>query len=63
MTENITDFIEFHNAHVLSKELFASLESVSSFATQKHIAMEDLSIEKHRLPFINWCTSMASSQI
>ena len=63
MTENIKDFIEFHNAHVLSVELTAGFENVSDFAAQKHIALEDLSIEKHRLPFINWCTSMASSQV
>ncbi|OGY26829.1 MAG: hypothetical protein A2Z11_01435 [Candidatus Woykebacteria bacterium RBG_16_43_9] len=63
MTENIKDFIEFHNAHVLSLELISSFENVSNFATQKHIALEDLSIEKHRLPFINWCTSIASSKI
>lgn len=63
MTENVSDFISFHNAHILNLELSASFETVSAFAAKKNIALEDLSIEKHRLPFINWCMSLTSSQV
>lgn len=63
MTENIKDFIDFHNAYTLDKSLFASFDNVSNFAAQKHIPLEDLSIEKHRLPFINWCTSLTKTQV
>jgi len=62
VTENVIDFISFHNAHILDPELTASFEAISAFAARKNIALEDLSIEKHRLPFINWCTSLNSSQ-
>jgi hypothetical protein len=62
MTENIKDFISFHNAHILNPELTATFEIISIFAVRKNIALEDLSIEKHRLPFINWCTSLTRSQ-
>jgi hypothetical protein len=61
MTENIKDFIEFHNAHILDQSLLASINNVSDFAIEKHIPLENLSIEKHRLPFIHWCTSLANS--
>ena len=63
MTENVSDFISFHNAHILDLELSASFETVAAFAAKKNIALEDLSIEKHRLPFINWCTSLNGPQI
>ncbi|OGY26235.1 MAG: hypothetical protein A2Z24_01625 [Candidatus Woykebacteria bacterium RBG_16_44_10] len=63
MTENIRDFISFHNARILNPELTATFEIISLFAAKKNIALEDLSIEKHRLPFINWCTSLNSTQI
>lgn len=62
VTENVSDFIAFHNSHILNTELTASLDVISNFAAKKHIALEDLSIEKHRLPFINWLTSLLSSQ-
>jgi hypothetical protein len=63
VTENVSDFISFHNAHILDPEFFASFETVSDFAAKKHIALEDLSIEKHRLPFINWCIGLTISHI
>ncbi|OGY22965.1 MAG: hypothetical protein A2172_03470 [Candidatus Woykebacteria bacterium RBG_13_40_15] len=63
MTENVSDFISFHNAHILDPELTASFETVSVFAAKKNIALEDLSIEKHRLPFINWCIGLTISQV
>jgi len=63
VTENIKDFISFHNAHILNPELTATLEIISIFAAKKNIPLENLSIEKHRLPFINWCISLTSSQI
>lgn len=63
MTENIEDFISFHNAHVIDEKLTATLETVSAFASNKHILLEDLSVEKHRLPYINWMTSLVSSQV
>ncbi|MEX0622182.1 MAG: hypothetical protein WD187_04325 [Candidatus Woykebacteria bacterium] len=61
MTENIKDFIEFHNAHILDLDLTANFQSISDFASKKNIALDNLSIEKHRLPFINWLTSLHSS--
>ncbi len=61
MSENIQDFIDFHNAHILDQSLFASFANVSDFTAEKHIALETLSIEKHRLPFINWCTNLDKS--
>ncbi|OGY30468.1 MAG: hypothetical protein A3F35_03465 [Candidatus Woykebacteria bacterium RIFCSPHIGHO2_12_FULL_45_10] len=63
MTENVSEFISFHNANISNPELTASLETVSEFATKKNILLEDLSIEKHRIHFIHWCTSLASSQV
>jgi len=63
MSENIKEFISYHNAHILGVELTANLETIRSFALKKNIALEDLSIEKHRLPFINWITSLSSSKI
>ena len=57
MTENVSDFISFHNANISDLELTASFEVVSAFAAKKNIELEDLSIEKHRLPFINWYQS------
>ncbi|HEX7456669.1 MAG TPA: hypothetical protein VF303_04365 [Candidatus Nanoarchaeia archaeon] len=63
MTENVSDFISFHNAHILDLELTASYKTISTFAAKRKIALEDLSIEKHRLPFINWITSLNSSQV
>jgi len=61
VTENIKDFIEFHNAHVLDLDLTANFQSITDFAATKNISLDDLSIEKHRLPFINWMTSLVSS--
>jgi hypothetical protein len=58
MLENVEEFILFHNENIRGPELFADLEKVSSFASFKNIALEDLSIEKHRMPFINWFTSL-----
>lgn len=63
MTENVSNFITFHNANILSPELTASFESLSNFASQKNISLDDLSIEKHRMPFINWCTSLSASHV
>jgi len=63
VTENIEEFISFHNAHILNLELTVNFKKISSFAAKKNIALEDLSIEKHRLPFINWITSLNSSQV
>ena len=63
MTPNIREFISYHNDHILDAGLTASLEAISSFALKKNIALEDLSIEKHRLPFINWLISLPSSKI
>jgi len=62
MSENVADFISFHNANIQIPELTATFQKVSDFARQKNIALGDLSIEKHRMPFINWCTSLTSSQ-
>ena len=63
MLDNVDHFISFHNANIELPELAASIVKVSAFAVQKNIALSDLSIEKHRMPFINWCTSLASSNI
>jgi len=63
MTENVSDFISFHNAHILNPELTATFKIISLFAAKKNIPLKELSIEKHRLPFINWCISLTSSQI
>ena len=60
MIENVSDFISFHNAHISDSSLTADLERVSQFAARKNIALEDLSIEKHRIYFIDWCTSLTS---
>jgi len=62
VTDNVSDFISVHNANILDPKLAANFEAVSVFAARKNIALEDLSIEKHRLPFINWCTSHNSFQ-
>ncbi|MDP2671432.1 MAG: hypothetical protein Q8P13_03160 [bacterium] len=62
MSENIEDFISFHNANIMNPELSASVETLSLFAAAKNIPLEDVSIEKHRMPFINWRTSLGSSQ-
>jgi len=62
MTENISNFISIHNANISSPELAANLESLTAFALQKNINLDDLSIEKHRMPFINWCTGLAHQQ-
>ena len=58
MTENISNFITFHNANISNPELSANLDSLTAFALQKNINLDDLSIEKHRMPFINWCTGL-----
>jgi hypothetical protein len=63
MLDNVDHFISFHNANIQSQELVASTDRVSAFAISKNIALSDLSIEKHRMPFINWCTSLASSHV
>jgi len=63
VTENVSDFITFHNANILDPELTANLEMLSRFAAKRNISLTDLSIEKHRMPFINWRLSLASSQI
>lgn len=63
MTENIREFISYHNTHILDAELTASFKTISAFASKKNIALEDLSIEKHRLPFINWLISFSDSKI
>jgi hypothetical protein len=57
VSENVSGFISFHNANISNLELTANFEIVSQFAAKKNIALEDLSIEKHRLPFINWYQS------
>jgi hypothetical protein len=62
MTENIREFIVYHNEHVLDDELIATSETISTFAAKKNIALADISIDKHRLPFINWITSLISSE-
>lgn len=59
--ENIKNFIEFHNDNIIDISLTANFQSILDFTAQKHIALEDLSIEKHRLPFINWFTSLPNS--
>jgi len=63
VTPNIKEFISYHNDHILDADLTASFETISNFASRKNIALVDLSIEKHRLPFINWLTSLSSSKI
>lgn len=63
MLDNVDHFISFHNANIEIPELAANITKVSAFAVQKNIALVDLSIEKHRMPFINWCTSLSSSQV
>ncbi len=63
MTENIREFLIYHNEHVLDDELIANYETISTFAAKKNVALADLSIEKHRLPFINWLTSLISSKV
>jgi len=63
VTENVSNFISFHNANIISTDLTASFETLSAFAAKKSIALDDLSIEKHRLPFINWLTGLVSPQI
>lgn len=60
MLDNVSEFISFHNENINSEELFASSEKLSAFASAKNIALSDLSIEKHRMPFINWCTSLGT---
>ena len=63
MIESIREFILYHNEHVLDAELLANYETISDFAAKKNVALEDVSIEKHRLPFINWLTSLSSTKI
>ena len=63
MPSNLEHFISFHNDNIQVPELTATLQKVSDFALQKNIALVDISIEKHRMPFINWCTSLPNSQI
>jgi len=61
VSENVTQFIDYHNSHIIDEKLTVSFETLSTFAMNKSIALEDLSIEKHRLPFINWLTGLASA--
>ncbi len=63
MIESIREFILYHNEHVLDTELHANYETISDFAAKKNIALDDISIEKHRLPFINWLTSLSSTKV
>ena len=63
MIESIREFILYHNENVIDIELLATYETISDFATKKNIALDDLSIEKHRLPFINWLTSLTSTKV
>ena len=63
MIESIREFILYHNEHVLDAELLANYETISDFAAKKNVALEDVSIEKHRLPFINWLTSLSSTNM
>ena len=53
MKENVSGFISFHNANILDQSLIANFSNVSDFAAQKHISLEDLSIEKHRLTLLS----------
>ena len=62
MDENIREFLIYHNEYVLDEALKANFETISTFAAKKQIALADLSIDKHRLPFINWLTSLISSK-
>jgi len=59
----IDHFISFHNANIEVPELTANIVNLTAFADSKNIALSDLSIEKHRMPFINWCTSLSNSHI
>lgn len=63
MLDNVSHFISFHNNNIQNVELVANIEKVSEFALQKNISLGDLSIEKHRMPFINWCTNLTNSPI
>lgn len=63
MPDNVDNFISFHNENIQLPALTATVQKVTAFASQKNIALVDLSIEKHRMPFINWCTGLASTQI
>lgn len=63
MLENVSQFISFHNNNIQGPELIANVDKVSEFALSKNIALGDLSIEKHRMPFINWCTNLTNSPI
>ena len=63
MTESIREFILYHNEHVLDTELLANYETISDFAAKKNVALADVSIEKHRLPFINWLIGLSSTKI
>lgn len=63
MLDNVSEFIAFHNENINSEELTANVEKIETFASRKNIALADLSIEKHRMPFINWCTSLEGSQV
>lgn len=59
--ENIKNFIKFHNSHILDPSLTANYQSLSDFAATKNISHDQISIEKHRLPFINWIASTNGS--
>jgi hypothetical protein len=63
VSENIEEFIAFHNSHIVDNLLSVNLETLSTFASQKNIALEDISIEKHRMPFINWRTNLSNSEV
>lgn len=63
MSENIQDFIDFHNANISNLDMAANLETISLFASEKNIALDNLSIEKHRLPFITWITSLSRTPV
>ncbi|HSX58375.1 MAG TPA: hypothetical protein VLE47_03865 [Candidatus Saccharimonadales bacterium] len=63
MLENVDQFISVHNANVALPELTATMTKISAFVLEKNIALSDLSIEKHRMPFINWCTSLSNAPI
>lgn len=62
MLENISSFISTHNANISNQDLLANQENLSAFALEKNISLTDLSIEKHRMPFINWCTGLAHQE-
>jgi len=63
MIESIREFILYHNEYVIDNELLANYETISDFAAKKNIALDELSIEKHRLPFINWLTSLTRTKV